>query len=149
MATAHLLAALPRRFFVMHDRRAPGARANIDHLVIGPTGVWVIDSKSFRAHLRVRRGRVLAGSHDVDTGPVGAQAARVQARFGCPVIAIVAVHGVGLRRRGKTVDGVRVLPAPRVCRAIRNAPRQLSGTDVAALIAVLDGALVPAAGTYR
>src|SRR5690606_36481935 len=28
---------------VLHDRRIPGSRANIDHLVVTPSGVWVID----------------------------------------------------------------------------------------------------------
>lgn len=33
---------------VLHDRRIPRTRANIDHLVIGPAGVFVIDSKYYR-----------------------------------------------------------------------------------------------------
>ncbi|MCY7288237.1 MAG: NERD domain-containing protein [Cryobacterium sp.] len=28
---------------VLHDRRIPGTRVNIDHIVVGPTGVLVID----------------------------------------------------------------------------------------------------------
>ena len=32
----------------LHDRRMPGSRANIDHLVIAPSGVWVIDAKRYR-----------------------------------------------------------------------------------------------------
>jgi nuclease-like protein len=32
---------------VLHDRRIPGTRRNIDHLAIGPTGVWVIDAKQY------------------------------------------------------------------------------------------------------
>jgi Nuclease-related domain len=32
---------------VLHDRRIPGTRANIDHLVIGPAGVFVIDAKRY------------------------------------------------------------------------------------------------------
>jgi glucokinase len=30
---------------VLHDRRIIGSRTNIDHIVIAPSGVWVIDSK--------------------------------------------------------------------------------------------------------
>lgn len=33
---------------VLHDRRIPGTRANIDHLVICPTGVYVVDAKRYR-----------------------------------------------------------------------------------------------------
>ena len=32
---------------VLHDRRMPGSRANIDHLVIAPSGVWVVDAKRY------------------------------------------------------------------------------------------------------
>lgn len=30
---------------VLHDRRIIGSRTNIDHIVVAPSGVWVIDSK--------------------------------------------------------------------------------------------------------
>ena len=30
---------------VLHDRRIPGSRANIDHIAITATGVWVIDTE--------------------------------------------------------------------------------------------------------
>ncbi len=33
---------------VLHDRRIPGSRANIDHLVITPAAVWVIDAKRYK-----------------------------------------------------------------------------------------------------
>lgn len=31
----------------LHDRRIPGTRANIDHIAIGPSGVFVIDAKRY------------------------------------------------------------------------------------------------------
>jgi hypothetical protein len=31
----------------LHDRRIPGSRANIDHIAVGPSGVWVIDAKRY------------------------------------------------------------------------------------------------------
>ncbi|UFU15572.1 NERD domain-containing protein [Curtobacterium sp. C1] len=33
---------------VLHDRRIPRSRANIDHIVITRAGVWVIDAKRYR-----------------------------------------------------------------------------------------------------
>lgn len=45
---ARRLEDLPETFRVLHDRRIPGTRANIDHIVIGPPGVWVIDSKRYK-----------------------------------------------------------------------------------------------------
>jgi hypothetical protein len=43
---------------VLHDRRIPGTRANIDHLAVTPNGVYVIDAKKYagRPSLRVEGG---------------------------------------------------------------------------------------------
>lgn len=43
---------------VLQDRRIPGSRANIDHLAVTPTGVWVIDAKKYSGSpsLRVEGG---------------------------------------------------------------------------------------------
>jgi hypothetical protein len=38
---------------LMHDRRLPGTRANIDHLAVGPGGVTVIDSKNLDGKVRI------------------------------------------------------------------------------------------------
>jgi hypothetical protein len=57
----------------LHDRRIPGTCANIDHIVIGPTGVWVIDAKRYKGRptlrveggiLRPRVERLLVGRRD-------------------------------------------------------------------------------------
>jgi hypothetical protein len=44
-----------RGVLLVHDRRMPGSRANIDHLAIGPGGVTVIDTKRVKGTVRVRR----------------------------------------------------------------------------------------------
>lgn len=43
---------------VLHDRRIPGSRANIDHIAVTPNGVYVIDAKKYsgRPHLKVEGG---------------------------------------------------------------------------------------------
>lgn len=40
---------------LLHDRRLPGTRANIDHLAIGPGGVTVIDTKRYHGKVEIRR----------------------------------------------------------------------------------------------
>ena len=45
---AKRLADLPATFRVLHDRRIRGTRANIDHIAVGPSGVWVIDAKRYK-----------------------------------------------------------------------------------------------------
>ena len=46
------------RLRVLHDRRIPGSRANIDHLAVTPSGVFVIDAKKYagRPRLKVEGG---------------------------------------------------------------------------------------------
>lgn len=38
---------------VLHDRRMPGGHGNIDHLVVAPSGVFVVDAKDIRGKVRV------------------------------------------------------------------------------------------------
>lgn len=40
---------------LLHDRRIPGSRANIDHLAIAPSGVWVIDVKRYKGKVQVSK----------------------------------------------------------------------------------------------
>jgi Nuclease-related domain len=120
VATAATLDRLAsRHWLVRHDLGVPGSRANIDHLVIGPSGVWVIDSKSFRARLRARRGELWAGQTRLSTQAVRWEAKVVSNLLGAPSTPLVAVHGRGLRRRGAVSGGVRVVPAGSVCRRLR------------------------------
>jgi hypothetical protein len=43
---------------MLHDRRIPNSKANIDHIAVSSAGVFVIDAKRYKArpHLRVRGG---------------------------------------------------------------------------------------------
>lgn len=58
---------------VLHDRRIPGTKANIDHIAITAAGVWVIDAKRYKGRpelkieggiLRPRVERLLVGRRD-------------------------------------------------------------------------------------
>lgn len=39
---------------VLHDRRIPGTRANIDHIVISAAGIFVIDTKHYHGRVELR-----------------------------------------------------------------------------------------------
>jgi hypothetical protein len=55
--TAAALASLPSEWTVLHDVRWPGRRlANIDHVVLGPGGIFVIDSKNWSGDVKVTDG---------------------------------------------------------------------------------------------
>ena len=39
---------------VLHDRKVPKTRGNIDHLVIAPSGVWIVDAKNYTGKVERR-----------------------------------------------------------------------------------------------
>jgi hypothetical protein len=51
-----LAASLARRCpeaILLHDRRLPQSRSNIDHIAIAPSGVYVIDTKRYKGRIQV------------------------------------------------------------------------------------------------
>ena len=58
-ATAQILSTLPPSWTALHDVKWPGRRfANIDHIVVGPAGVFVVDSKNWSGRVTVNDGRL-------------------------------------------------------------------------------------------
>jgi hypothetical protein len=144
VATAARLDRLPaRRWTVRHDLPIPGSRANVDHLVIGSTGVWVIDTKTTRAPARAGWRTVRVGDRKLDSGPVRWEAAVMADRLDTPVRPLIVVHGGGLRRRGGRAGGVRVLPVDRLLRHLRRGRWQLDWTRVAELTDRVDEVFFP------
>lgn len=39
---------------ILTDRRVPGTNANIDHVVVAPSGIWIIDTKNWRGKIEYR-----------------------------------------------------------------------------------------------
>ncbi len=89
---------------LLHDRRIPGTRANIDHIAVGPTGVHVIDAKRYkgRPSLRVEGGllrprveKLLVGSRDCTRLVEGVhkQVGLVRSALDAATLTDVPVHG--------------------------------------------------------
>jgi hypothetical protein len=49
---------------VLHDRRMPRSRANIDHLVVGRGVVFTVDAKRYTGRLATRRGALIVKGRD-------------------------------------------------------------------------------------
>lgn len=39
---------------VLHDRKVPNTRGNIDYLVVAPNGIWIIDAKNYKGKVEQR-----------------------------------------------------------------------------------------------
>lgn len=139
--TARLLDQLSRRRWrVWHDLLIPGSQANIDHLAIGPTGVWVIDSKVTGAPVRARPWGVRFGSRRLDTSSTRWESRVVSDRLGVPVRTVVAVHSPSMEGRSGRAGRVKVVPAEMLVRHLRRriGRRRLSRREVEGLSARLE-----------
>jgi hypothetical protein len=138
--TARLLGPLERHgWALLHDLAVPGSRANIDHLVVGPGGVFVIDSKQYRGRLRLDpsgwlwHGRyplapaLRAVSFEAD------RAAQVLSDPDIVVVPIVAIHGAQVPWGKVVMSGVPVVPAWRLPNLLRALPAVLGPERVADL----------------
>jgi hypothetical protein len=50
---AEVLAGVPD-IKLLHDRRVPGTRGNIDHIVVAPAGIFVVDAKLYKGTIQIR-----------------------------------------------------------------------------------------------
>lgn len=100
--TVGLLAPLARHgWYVRHDLRLPGSRANLDHVLIAPDGtVVVLDTKTWHRgrDTVLLRGRVHCGVEDrhAQIVKVADYAARVEEALGMPGVVVwplLVVHG--------------------------------------------------------
>jgi hypothetical protein len=136
--TARLLGPLERHgWAVLHDLAVPGSPANLDHLVIGPGGVFVIDSKQYRGRLRLDpTGRLWHGRSPLAPA-LGAvsfeadQAAQVLPDPGVAVVPIVAVHGAQVPWGKVVVEGVPVVAARRLPSMLGQLPAVLGPEGIA------------------
>jgi hypothetical protein len=71
--TARVLEALPAGWKVMHDLRWPGRRlANVDHVLIGPSGVFVIDTKNWSGRITATDGVLRQNGYSREKALAGA-----------------------------------------------------------------------------
>jgi hypothetical protein len=139
--------------FLLHDRGLPGSRANIDHLAVTPTGVWVIDAKKYKGKVEIRRplfgdARLIVNRRDRSklADGLAKQVAAVKAVVDpsipvrgafCLVDAELPILRT-LRFRGYPLVGRRKLAK------MLNAPGALPDSEVRALAALLGERLRPA-----
>lgn len=123
--TAQRLAPLEREgWTVLHDRALPGSRANLDHLLVSPSGTVIVpDSKRWSAKypVRVSGGRLLHGEVDV-TGRLRGlrhEAGIVSRLLGVHAIPLVVMDGPPVQGAALRVGDIRIVAADRSLTAIR------------------------------
>jgi hypothetical protein len=142
LATARQLAALPAEWTVRHDlERVPGVKGNVDHVVVGPAGLFSLETKTWPNHEvtvvsgRLRRFRALTADRPSDEmGAVG------QAKNNARHVYDAVRDGCGLRQFAMPllvlwaenvpepvqVNGVWVVPGPQLASWLQGQPRELT-----------------------
>lgn len=145
------LEQLPDGYELLHDRRLPGSRANVDHVVIGPGGVFVVESKRMTGKLSIRgeevyiRGR---NTHMVDQVLHQAEVLEVVLRRGgigdVPLRPILYVQKADTPLFVGRPLGVPIVQSGRgLRRQITGVSAELDADGVARVTEVLDRALRP------
>ena len=146
--TARVLDRLTRDgFVVFHDLAVPGSDANVDHLVIGPTGLFVIDSKQWTGSVHQGGDGLAWHNHyrlDRTLETVRWEAQVVGRLLGTRAVALVGVHGAHVQGGGVHAQGVAIVPA-QLLRSALGYDRVLSDADVELLATAAWSSLRPAA----
>jgi hypothetical protein len=110
------------RWRVVHD--ATLGRGNVDHIVIGPPGIFTIETKSHPGPIRVGRlhGRMIAQAQ--------AQGRAIGWITGSQVESLVVFSRAWVDRPGARRKGVRVLPARMLLSYLQKGQMRLSASDV-------------------
>jgi hypothetical protein len=153
--TAQLLAPLTHvGWVVLHDRRIPGSGANVDHLVIGATGVWVVDSKAYKGRIKVMGdGRLWYGRKCLDdvlrtarwaAGAVEVHVGAELAITGLLVRPALCIHGAKVPGAPLHFDGVILATPATLLRYLADGEPTLDDDNVDRLAAVAEETLPPA-----
>jgi hypothetical protein len=131
--TARLLDRLGRDGYVIfHDLAMPHSPANLDHLVVGPSGVFVIDSKQWTGQVHQSSDGLIWHNHyrlDRTLATIGWQAETLGRLLGVPVAPLICVHGAHIQHGGLHAQGVAIVPAT-LLRSALGHDQVLSDADI-------------------
>jgi hypothetical protein len=135
---ADSLAQLPPGWHVHHDRllRPGRGQTNLDHVVVGPSGVYLVDTKNWAGGTSVHDGNLW--QHTQSSSPKGREldnvsrfAAEMERGLGLPVVPVIALAGSRAssfpRQR---VRGVEIIPRDELVGWLVAQPAAPSGDGV-------------------
>jgi len=124
---------------VFHDLAVPNSRANADHLLIGPAGVFLADSKNWRGQLAFAAdGTLWHGSYPLTAtlATIGFEAQAIAGALAVPGLALeplLVVHGSTIPWGEQYLGGVAVIAAGRLVATLLALPMLLTDQQVTQL----------------
>lgn len=115
-SVAMMILSLPRgQWWAIHDVLVPdNSRANVDHVLVGRNGVWVIDAKQYEGQIEVVQERIMrnGATADASISTTAWEAQKVAEALGVPVKCAMVVPAGALKSpilckvEGSSVDVV-------------------------------------------
>ncbi len=118
---------------VLHDLAIPQSRANGDHLLIGPSGVFLIDSKAWHGTITMSvDGSAWHNGHPLDQtlATVTWEAQQLATAIGAPVFPMLCLHDTQIPWGEVYVDNVPVLTPNKLLALLRSLPAHMDQTGV-------------------
>ncbi len=158
------LTSLPDAWVCVHSRLlvAGAPDTALDHVVIGPGGVILIDSTAWSGTVREWQGslvrHVMAPDGEVERRSLHAEVARahrvarvMSARLGVPVSPVVCLSGDGAARFGapRMVRGIWVVPVDEVAAWVAARPSTVDPDELSALQSRVSGEFASSTGARR
>ena len=137
---AAALLALPTGWDVHHDRllRPGRAQTNLDHVVVGPSGVYLVDTKNWAGGTSVHEGNLW--QHTSSSSPKGREldavarfAGEMEKSLGLPVVPVIALAGGRSTSFARQrVRGVEIIPVDGLVAWLLTQPRatEADGADL-------------------
>jgi hypothetical protein len=130
-----------RGYLVLADRRSPGLTGTIGHLVIGPGGVFVVETRDNSGRVRIRGDLVVVGGHSHDVAShLRAQVAAVASTLGsvldptsAEVTPLICMRRAELPLMHRTVAGIPLLRESQLERRIARSATVLDSGSIARL----------------
>ena len=142
---AEILARLPEGYHVFHDFAVGGH--HVDHVVVGPTGIFSVETKSWSGLVTVEDGEIILNGHLPDRAPVRQstrEAAAVQAALGRAgwtagdIKPVVCFASDTFSETSRIVGGVAVLNAKVAVEWIAAQPNVMSADDVERVVKLME-----------
>ena len=129
----HLRKLALQGWTVLHDLAIPQSRANGDHLLIGPPGVFLVDSKAWHGRITLAvDGSAWYNGHPLDQtlATVRWEAQQLAAAIGAPVLPLLCVHDTKIPWDEIYVDSVPVLTPAKLVALLRSLPAHMDEVGV-------------------
>jgi hypothetical protein len=115
---------------VLNDRSIPNSFANIDHVVVAPSGIWIIDSKLWNGRIRIKSGRGLLNPRQrlvVGDRDESGRTERIYSQV-IPIANLLNDPGIPIHPALVFIDGN--WGTSTALRAVRNRPYEILGVTI-------------------